>query len=210
LFVALTLTALVIGSLGPLGLFLGPMVCGLFACMLAELDGEEPSFPRLFGGFRFFVPSFVVTLLSIVPMMAPSIPLNMLAALLFVRRLLVWMGRPYSVMAAMLGMTETIVIIAIVTALVFVLGVVLGAFFMFAYPLVAERQLGGVAAVRLSASVARANLGDLLRLMAATTGLSLAASFAVCYLGGVFVMPIVLATWTIAYRHYFPRTAVTI
>ena len=76
LLLAIVVVGLVVGRLAPLGVFMGPMVCGIYACLFARMRGEEPSFGLLFGGFQHFVQSFVATLVQIVPIMAPAVPVG--------------------------------------------------------------------------------------------------------------------------------------
>jgi uncharacterized membrane protein len=196
--------ALVVGSLAPLGLLMGPMVCGIYACLFARARGEEPTFALLFGGFQHFVQSFVATLVQIVPIMAPAVPVNLLMALLFVKRVLAALGPPWPQMAAMLDTTVIALAVGISTAVIFVLSVVFGTFFMFSYPLIEDRRVSGWASVKLSARASRANFAGAAALMAATTVLSLLGSLA-CGVGSLLVTPVTLAAWAVAYRRVFPE-----
>ncbi len=204
LFVGITVVGLLVGSLAPLGIFMGPMVCGIYACLLARMRGEEVSFRMLFGGFQHFVQSFVATLIQIVPMMAPMVPVNLLLALLALRNLMEKLPEPYPQLAAMLGPTEMAIVVAGATVVIFVLSVLFGTFFMFSYPLIVDRGLSGWQAVKLSARASRASFGGAATLMATTTLVSLAGSLA-CYVGGLLVIPITLAAWAVAYRSVFPE-----
>lgn len=205
LFVALTFVGLLIGSLGPLGLFIGPMICGIYACLFLQMRGEKVSFGVLFKGFEHFLESFIATLLQLVPMMAPMIPINMYFALKLSERILVWMGPPYDEIVQLLGPTVMLGIVVGVTAFIFILSVILGTFFMFSYPLIVDRRMKGVASVKLSAKASWENLRGVASLMVATTLLSLLSS-ALCYVGAVLVMPLTLAAWAVAYRKVFPTT----
>ena len=202
---AVTVTGLVLGSFAPLGLLMGPMVCGIYACLLGRMRGEEPSFAVLFGGLQHFVQSFVATLIQIVPIMAMTVPVNLFLALLFLKRVMVNLPRPYPQLAALIGPWEMAAIVAVATLLIFVLSVFFGTFFMFSYPLIVDRRMRGWAAVKLSARASRANFAGAATLMATTTAISVLGSLA-CYVGGFLVTPITLAAWAVAYRRVFPET----
>lgn len=205
LLLAVTVAGLIIGSLAPLGLLMGPMVCGIYVGLFARLRGERATFQQLFSGFEFFAPSFIATLIQIVPIMAMAIPVNLVLMLFSMKRLLVWLGRPYSDLANYLGPLEMTLVVVFATLVIFLLSVFFGTFFMFGYPLIVDRRMGGWDAVKLSARASKANFGGAARLMAATTIVSIVASL-FCYVGGFLVTPITLAAWAIAYRRVFPET----
>lgn len=202
LLLGITVVGLIVGSLAPLGLFMGPMVCGIYLALFARMRSERATFRDLFRGFEFFAPSFVATLIQIVPIMAMAIPVNLILLLLSMKRILVWLGRPYSDLANLLGPWEMTLIVVVATLVIFLLSVFFGTFFMFGYPLIVDRRMGGWDAVKLSARASRANFGGAARLMATTTLLSIVASL-FCYVGGFMVTPITLAAWAIAYRRVF-------
>jgi len=203
LMLGVTVTGLLIGSLAPLGLFMGPMVCGIYLCLFARMRGERATFGSLFRGFEYFVPSFIATLIQIVPIMAMAIPVNLILLLLSMKRILAAMDRPFRDVAAMLGTWEIFVIVGVATVAIFLLSVFFGTFFMFSYPLIADRAMPGWAAVKLSARASRANFGGAALLMATTTVASIVASL-FCYIGGFMITPVTLAAWAIAYRRIFP------
>src|ERR1700741_1493723 len=74
LFVGICFIGLLIGGAVPLGILLGPMMCGLYLTLFKKRRGEPIEFGTLFKGFDFFGPSLIATLLHIVPIMAIVIP----------------------------------------------------------------------------------------------------------------------------------------
>lgn len=204
LLVAVIAVGLVIGSLAPLGLFIGPMVCGIYANLFNKARGGEVSFRVLFGGFQHFVQSFVATLVQIVPIVAMAIPVNLLLALVFIKRVMASAGPPWPQLAAMIGPWEMALVVGISTLVLFLLSVFFGTFFMFSYPLIVDRGMSGWTSVKLSARASRQNFAGAATLMAATTLLSVAGSM-FCYVGGFLVTPITLGAWTVAYRSVFPE-----
>ena len=204
-FVLLVAVGLLVGSLAPLGLLLGPMACGIYAALLARMRGEEVGLEVLLKGFEHFVPSLVATLIQIVPIMGMAIPVNLLLALLFVKRVLEAMGSPFDAIAALLDPQMIAIVVAVSTVVLFVFSVLFGTFFMFSYPLIVERRMSGWAAVKASAAASRENFAGAAGLMALTTALSV-AGFLLCYVGGLFATPVALAAWAVAYRRVFPES----
>src|SRR2546422_6252409 len=66
LFLGMTLVATLIGGAVPIVL-VGPMMCGLYMCLLAKMRGEPIEFGLLFKGFDYFVPALVAAAFQIVP-----------------------------------------------------------------------------------------------------------------------------------------------
>src|SRR6185436_7088939 len=61
-------------SVAPLGILMGPMLCGVYLCLFARMRGERIGFDLLFRGFEHFVPSLIATLIQMVPMMLVIVP----------------------------------------------------------------------------------------------------------------------------------------
>src|ERR1044072_3132692 len=76
LFVDMTLVGVLIGQFVPLGILLGPMMCGLYLTYFKRRRGEPIEFGLLFKGFDFFGPSLIATLLHVVPIIAIVLPAN--------------------------------------------------------------------------------------------------------------------------------------
>ena len=50
LMVAVVLVGILIGSFAPMGILLGPMMCGIYLCLLGLMRGERIEFGLLFKG----------------------------------------------------------------------------------------------------------------------------------------------------------------
>jgi hypothetical protein len=76
LLVGIALVGLLLGSVAPLALLLGPMMCGIYVCMRDRMKGRQVRFEGLFTGFEgsMLVPSIVATLI----VMAVTLALVML------------------------------------------------------------------------------------------------------------------------------------
>ena len=197
LFVGMTLVGILIGSAVPLGILLGPMMCGLYLTFFKVRRGEPIEFGTLFKGFDYFGPSVIATLLHIVPIIAIVLP----AYFLFYISIFVSMAAqgddPNP--AAFIGIMAMFGVFWLV---VMVIVIVISVGFTFAYPLIVDRRLQGFDAVKLSFRAAMANFWRLLIMMLLTSLMSIAGVLA-CYIGMFFVFPIVYATIARAYEQVF-------
>jgi uncharacterized membrane protein len=80
--------------------------------------------------------------------------------------------------------------------------IVIGVIFIFAYPLIIERKLSGVEAVKLSMKAALANFWGLLGLLLLNALLGLVGAL-FCYVGAFLVLPLSFAATACAYRQVF-------
>src|SRR4026207_2443993 len=135
LFVGMTFIAVLIGGAVPLGILLGPMMCGLYLTFFKNRRGEPIEFGTLFKGFDFFGPSLVATLLHMVPILAIVLP----AYFIFYISMLVSMaaqGGSDPNPAAFFGIMGGFIIFWLVVMIV-VIFISIG--FTFAYPLIVDR-----------------------------------------------------------------------
>jgi uncharacterized membrane protein len=87
--------------------------------------------------------------------------------------------------------------------IIIVLSILIEIFFMFAFPLVADRKLSGLDAVKLSFKAGKANMGGVLGLML-LNGLFAFLGILACGIGVYFYLPIAVASQAVAYRRVFP------
>ena len=199
LFVGMTLVALLIGSAVPLGILLGPMMCGLYLTFFKMRRGEPIEFGTMFKGFDYFGQSVVAALLHTVPIIAVVVP----AYLLFYVSMFVSMAaagagdepNPAAFMGVM-GLFLVFWLAVMIVILIISIG------FTFAYPLIVDRKLQGFDAVKLSFKAAFANFWRLLGMMLLTSLLSIVGLLA-CYVGMFLVMPIGYAAIAKAYEQVF-------
>ena len=79
---------------------------------------------------------------------------------------------------------------------------------MLAYPLVADRKLSGLEAVKLSLKASKANFGGILGLILLNALLGMLGVF-LCIIGAYLYLPISFASQAIAYRRVFPEVPQT-
>lgn len=198
LFVGMCFIAVLIGGAVPLGILLGPMMCGLYLTFFKKRRGEPIEFGTLFKGFDFFGPSLVATLLHIVPILAIVIP----AYFLFYISMIVSMaaqGGNDPNPAAFFGVMGGFMLFWLVVMIV-VIFISIG--FTFSYPLIVDRKLQGFDAVKLSFRAAMANFWRLLGMSILSSLLSI-AGILLCYVGMFLVFPIVYAAIASAYEQVF-------
>jgi len=200
LFVGMTLVGVIIGSVVPLGILMGPMMCGIYLALFQTRRGQPIEFGLLFKGFDYFGDAVIATLLHMIPVVVVIIPTYIL---FYVGMFTVMMGtrsgngEPNP--GALLGFFG---IFAVVWLVIIVLLIVLSVVFTFAYPLIVDRRLSGLNAVKLSIRAAFANFWRLLGMLL-LMGLLSCAGLLLCYVGVFLVMPISFAAIAAAYEQVF-------
>lgn len=199
LFVGMTAVGMIIGMLVPLGILLGPMMCGLYLALFQTRRGNPIEFGLLFKGFDYFGDSVVATLLHMIPIVIVVVP----AYILFYVGLFVMMGQQQSGgepdPSMMLGFFGFFAVFWLAMIVILVL---LSVVFTFAYPLIVDRRLSGVEAVKLSIKAAMANFWRLLGLLM-ITGLMGFVGALFCYVPAFLVMPLSFAAIAVAYEQVF-------
>lgn len=201
LFLGITFVGGLIGGLAPFGILLGPMLCGIYLSLLSKLRGEEVKFEMLFKGFDYFGQSIIPAIVQTIPVMILWLALYMPLIVMELMPLLnpndiLNSPRPI-VSSSMFGYKFAVIgFITLISTAVHVI-------FMFSYPLIAERNMKGTEAIKLSINAALGNITGLIGLMLLQVFLTFAGLLA-CYVGMFFVIPIYYAADVIAYRQVFP------
>ena len=199
LFVGMTLIAVLIGGAVPLGILLGPMMCGLHMTFFKARRGEPIEFGMLFKGFDYFGQSLIATLLYIVPIVAIIVPVYLLFYVgMFVSMAAANAGDEPNPAAAfgVMGVFMLVWVVVIIIILIVSVG------FTFSYPLIVDRKLSGFDAVKLSFRAALANFWRLLGLLM-MTGLMGFVGALFCYVPAFLVMPVSFAAIAVAYEQVF-------
>lgn len=179
---------------------MGPMMCGMFYCLLQHMRNEKVSFEGLFKGFDYFGQSVIATLIQAIPAVIIIVPVYLIMTVAMVAMMQSSRGRGPDNVAAV-GFFIAMIVIFVV---IFVLSIILGIFFMFTFPLIVDRKLSGVDAVKTSVKAALANFGGVCGLVILNVCLSF-AGLLLCYVGALFVLPITMTAHAIAYRRVFPE-----
>jgi len=200
LFVGITAAGMIIGSVVPIVLF-GAMMCGIYLCYLARLRGEGVEFRQLFDGFQYFQSGLVATVLLFGAGLMVTLPLSLsLSGVVIMLPLFIDRGGLTVAFALYLAIIGVFVLSIMAAA------IILGTFFMFAFPLIAEHGQSGTAAVRLGARAAQANFWGAFRVMVLQVLLGVAGA-CFCYVGAFLVLPVTMGAVMAAYRKVFPAPA---
>ncbi len=197
LFFGICAIGLLIGSLVPLGVLLGPMMCGIYLSFFKLRRGQRVEFNDLFKGFDYFANSVIATLVHMVPVMVIVVP----TYIIFYIGMLAMMAQQGenpdpSVMLGFFGF------FAVVWIVIMIIVLTLSVVFTFAYPLIVDRGLSGVDAVKLSIKAGLANFWRVLGLLL-LNGLLGFVGLLFCYVGALFVMPITMGALATAYEQVF-------
>jgi uncharacterized membrane protein len=207
MYLGITLLTLVfIGCIPLLNFFvLGPTLGGVYYVFLRDMRGEPVDFGMMFEGFKKFVPLMVVGLIQSIP----GIIYQIFSFGINMTRIVNDLGShrrdfyqssapdfPFS------GGLLAIGLIGIVVILIFYFLWHMALFF--AIPLVMERDLPPVEAIKLSARAAFSNVGGfiLLAILSFLVGL---LGVLMCVVGAFLIsMPVMYAANAMAYRQVFP------
>ena len=198
LFVAMSFVGVFIGSVVPLGILLGPMMCGLYLALFQMMRGQHTEFGTLFKGFDYFGQSLIATLMHMVPIFVIIVPVY-IAFYAGMFLMIPQQGRGEPDPSALLGFLG---VFGLIWLFVFILIMVISILFTFTYALIVDRGLSGVEAVKLSAKAAMANFVKLLGLFIINAFLGILGAI-LCYVGIFLVMPISLAALAMAYKQVF-------
>ena len=196
LFVGIAVVGILVGSVVPFGILLGPMMCGIYLALFKTRRGQAIEFGDLFKGFDYFGDSLIATLLHLIPIMVVFVP-SYIVFYIGIFFLMPRNGDPDP--SAMLGFFGLFAVFWIV---MMVLLILVSVGFTFAYPLIVDRRLSGLNAVKLSIKAGMANFWPLLGMLLLNGLLSLGGAL-FCYVGAFLVVPIGFAAIATAYEQVF-------
>lgn len=199
LFVGMVAIAILIGSAIPLGILMGPMMCGLYLSFFKKRRGEPIELGTLFKGFDYFGPSVVATLLHVIPILIIIIPAYLFFYVFFIISMTATTqdGEPNP--GAMLGLLGMFTLFWIV---MFFVIIIISIGFTFVYPLIVDRKMAALDAIKASFKAAMANFWRLLLLMF-LTGLISIAGVLLCYVGMFLAFPVTYGALAMAYEQVF-------
>jgi hypothetical protein len=203
LFCGITAVGTLIAGVAPLGILAGPMMCGIYYCLLRRARGRQVKFEMLFRGFDQFVQSLIATLIMMIPLLVVIIPsYAVVAAVIIANMPAAAPGAPPPPGAA----GTILAAYGLFFVVVLVVSVAVSVVFFFIYPLIVDRKMSGVEAIKTSFGAARANLGGVIGLVLLSMLLTL-VGYAACCVGVFFVLPVHFAANAVAYREVFGEDA---
>ncbi|MSR55237.1 MAG: hypothetical protein EXS09_18415 [Gemmataceae bacterium] len=202
LFFGISVLGMLIASFGPFGVLMGPMMCGIYYCLFRQMRGQPVKFEMLFKGFEYFIPSLIATLLMMIPMIIVMIPGYIILFVLLMASMP--QPKPDGPPPALSDLVPFLVYSGLFILVLMVVQLVVTVLFFFTFPLIIDRKMKGIDALKLSYRAAKANLGGVIGLVLLGMVFSMVGALA-CYVGAFFVMPIHFAASAMAYRHVFPE-----
>jgi hypothetical protein len=171
----------------------GAMLCGIMLCYLKAVDGKSVVFDDLWKGMNYFGPGLIVILIIIVPTFAYYI-------FVYITFLAAIIGGGQAGEAGMLG---ALIVFGVIDLLVLIAMVCFHTLLTFSFPLIVDRNLGAIDAMKTSARAVWANLSGVAGLIVVNFALMFVGYLALC-IGLYFVIPIMIAGNVVAYRRVFP------
>ena len=189
LFLGISLVGILVGSMVPFGIVMGPMLIGIYLCFLHRQAGRQVEFGTLFKGFDQFGDGLIAYLI----MVGFSIVASMVTVGLFVVvALAAWAliaGTMEGEAAAGLGIVVGIVAYLVFFLVLMVISVLINLPFVFAFQLIADRKLSGAEAIKQSWAGAKLNFGGIIWYMLVNYFLLMLAAMA-CYIPAILLMPV--------------------
>lgn len=187
--------ALVGGLIGGLTMYIlaGAMICGIFISYLNAIDGKPVVFEDLWKGMNFFGPGLVVILIIVVPAFVYYI-------FVYITLIAAMFG---GAAAGEAGLVGALVVVGLIDLVVLIAMVCFHTLLTFSFPLIIDRNLGAVDAMKTSARAVWQNLGGVAGLVVVNFALMFVGYLALC-VGMYFVIPIMIAGNVVAYRRVFP------
>lgn len=198
LFLGIIIVGVFVGGAVPVVLY-GPMMCGVYLCLLAKLRGQPVEFATMFKGFDYFVPGLVAAAIQFAPMFIVIAPFYVV---MFVTMMA---SQPTGHVSSDEASAFLLTVVLLYFAFMFVVLIVSFAvmiFFLFPYALIVDRKMSGLDAVKTSVKAGAANFGGIFGLLALNF-LLICAGVLVCYVGAFLTMPISWASYATAYRKVF-------
>lgn len=186
-----------------------PIMVGVFYVFFRAMRGEPVDFGMFFKGFEKYVPAMVVGLINSIPqviLIILSLALNLGS---FAAQIIQGAGRGGQSNfvsdnnAAPLIAGSILIVIVIVSIVYLLFSIAWGITFFFALPILAEKDIGAIDAIKLSARAGWSNVGGIIVLAIFEGLIVFVGALAIC-VGVLFVLPVVFAANAFAYRQVFP------
>ncbi|MEM9827075.1 MAG: hypothetical protein AAF958_10825 [Planctomycetota bacterium] len=206
LFMLMTTVALLVGSLVPFGVLIGPILVGVHLCLARRERGEMLVFGDVFKGFDQFLEALIARIITFVVSIAVTLPVTFLMMASMFGTLLATAPQagnapPQPPVAFFAVMIAWMPLMILVSVLVYVP-------FFFTFQLIADRRVPGIEACKWGAKAAWKNLLPVSVYVVVSSLVSMLAAMA-CYLPAFLVAPIVLAGAFIMYRDAFGPVVAT-
>ena len=182
----------------------GILTCGIYTALSRKANGGIPQFGDLFEGFKYFQQCLIVSLIMTLLRFALNVVFILVGVVFgvsaFGAGLLTRNGKfDPNALAPIFGV---LVIMGLIYVVIFS---VIGICTFFTYPLIVERKLSVIAALKLSIKAGMSNFLNLIGLFFIQFFILLGGAL-LCLIGIFFVIPILSASIFAAYLSVFGRT----
>ena len=198
LFLGIAFVAMLIGAAVPFGILMGPMMCGMYMCYRQRMNGQQTKFDLLFKGFDHFVPSLIATLIMVGISLVIFVPLYVIMMVVIFGGAAAGGGSDEAMMAMLPIILLLDLVMVVASFLIYVP-------FVFVYPLIVDRKLNGLDAVKLSAKAAFQNIWSVLAIVLVNGLLSIVGA-CLCYIPAILLMPLTFGSIFQLYRDVFAVT----
>ena len=195
LIFAITLVGMLIGGAVPVVL-IGPMICGIYLCLFQKIEGRQVTFELLFKGFEYFLPSLIVAVVIMVPVfiLIFTIYIPIIGMAVAGPKMSQSEAIPLLIGTAIFELIFAVIMVCFHTLL------------MFAFPLIVDRKLSGVQAMKVSAKAVWNNLAGVAGLFGVGFLVGIVGYLALC-VGFYLVLPLIFTSNAVAFRKIFPPLA---
>lgn len=179
----------------------GALFCGIYSAMSRKANTGVVEFGDLFNGFQKIMPCFIVAVVVSLIQFVINVVLLLVGAAVGISAFGVGMlTKNGQINPAVFGGLFLFILAFVVIYIV--VNLIISALTAFVYPLIAERDISGGEALMLSVKGGFANIGGIILLML-LMGLMAIGGTLLCFVGVLFVMPIISAALFSAFRKVF-------
>ena len=192
---AVVLVGLIVGSLLWIVL-MGPMLCGVYMVLFDKYDEGKPlNFDKLFKGFDHFLPSLMLCLIIMVPMVV-------MIFIMYIPMIGMALAGPNLSETELLGFLGVVVAVEMIFA---ILMVTIHSLLLFSFQLLVDKKVGAWDSIKLSAKAVWNNKGGVGGLMGVGFVVVLIGYLMLC-IGVYLTLPLIFAANVVAYRKVFQKT----
>lgn len=201
LFLGITVLAMLIGSAVPLGLIMGPVLVGIYACYIERERRGRVEFSTMFDGFDNFLEPFLAFLVILAAGLIVALPLTLgVFAAVFFSVMAAASATDPSVPAVAPAIPIFMILVLVPVSIVLQLLVTMP--FLFTFQLIADRKLKAVESIKLSIQGVLQNFWGVLWCLIGVTFVSFLATL-MCYFPMFLLMPVTFGVFYLLYRDIF-------
>ncbi len=202
LFLGITFLGMLIGSAVPMGLIMGPVLVGIYACFIERERTGRADFQTMFKGFENFLEPFLAFLVILAVGLVVTLPLMIaMFAILFVPIIQAANAAGPNGPPPVMPPTFFFTMIAFYPVIIGV-NILVALPFLFTFQLIADRNLKGIDAIKLSIQGTLKNFWGVLWALIVVTFVSFLGAL-MCYIPLFLLMPVTFGVFYMLYRDIY-------